>query len=142
MSETIKLTKVLTTNKRVNFDYEVLQKFTAGLCLSGAMVKQIRANRTNIQGKFIVSQNSRLEILGMGNDKITENIPLLLNQKELKKVTGQLTEKGVTCIVLNLKAVGRWLKADIGLVKGKKNYDKREDIKKRDMDRQEQKGIL
>lgn len=137
-----KLIKVLTTNKRANFDYEILQKFTAGLSLSGAMVKQIRANRTNVQGKFIVNQNNRLEILGMGNDKIIENIPLLLNPKEYKKITGQLTEKGVTCIVLNLKSVGRWLKADIGLVRGKKNYDKREDIKKRDLDRQQQKGIL
>jgi SsrA-binding protein len=136
------LTKILTTNKRASFDYEILEKYTAGLCLSSGMVKQIRSNRINIQGKFIVSQNGRLEILGMGNEKISENIPLLLNQRELKKIIGQLTEKGTTCIALNIKAVGRWLKCDIALAKGKKNYDKREDIKKKDMDRQERRGIL
>jgi SsrA-binding protein len=143
MAETqIKPTKILATNKRASFDYEILEKFTAGLSLSGAMVKQIRANRVNMQGKFIVYQNSQLEILGFGNDKVTQNIPLLLNKKEIKRIAGQLTEKGTTCILLNLKNVGRWLKADVAIVKGKKNYDKRETIKQRDLDRQERKGIL
>jgi SsrA-binding protein len=133
---------IIATNKKAKFDYEILDTYQAGLSLSGGMVKLIRANQVNIQGKFIVYQRQRLEILGMGNEKMIENIPLLLKQKEINKISGQIAEKGISCIVLNLKIVGRWLKADIAVVKGKKEYDKRETIKKRDMDRDDRRGDL
>ena len=127
--------EILMTNKKANFDYEILSKFQAGLSLSGGMVKQVRARRVNLQGKYIVWQQNQLQILAFGNDKVTENVCLLLSKKEQQKVAGQLSTKGISCIPLTLKKVGRWLKADIALVKGKKNYDKRETIKKRDLDR-------
>jgi SsrA-binding protein len=133
---------ILTTNKRAKFDYTILETYQAGLYLSGAMVKLVRANKVNIQGKFIVYQKDRLEILGMGNQKMIENIPLLLSKKEINKISGQIAEKGISCIILNLKIVGRWLKADIATVKGKKEYDKRDTIKKRDMDRDDRRGDL
>jgi SsrA-binding protein len=133
---------IIATNKRAKFDYTILETYQAGLSLSGAMVKLVRANKVNIQGKFIVYQKDRLEILGMGNEKMIENIPLLLSKKEINKISGQIAEKGISCIILNLKIVGRWLKADIATVKGKKEYDKRETIKKRDMDRDDRRGDL
>ena len=127
---------VIATNKRANFDYHILSSFQAGLSLSGKMVKEVRSRRINLQGKYIVFQNNCLEVLGLGNDKITQNVQILLNKKEIKEIQGQLTTKGISCILLNLKKVGRWLKADIALVRGKKEYDKRETIKKRDLDRE------
>jgi SsrA-binding protein len=133
---------IIATNKRAKFDYTILETYQAGLCLSGAMVKLVRANQVNIAGKFIVYQKDRLEILGMGNEKLIENIPLLMSKKEINKISGQIAEKGISCVILNLKIVGRWLKADIATVKGKKEYDKRETIKKRDIDRDERRGDL
>ena len=131
---------ILATNKRANFDYEIIATFQAGLSLSGGMVKQVRARRVQLQGKYVVFQHGALEILAFGNDRISQNVPLLLNRKEVSKIAGQLTTKGVSCIVLNLKKVGRWLKADIALVKGKKNYDKKAVIKQRDIEREVRRG--
>jgi SsrA-binding protein len=127
---------ILITNKKANFDYEILQKFTAGLSLSGQMVKQIRTKKVPITGKFITINKDKLEIIGLGNQQIIENVPLLLNQKEIKKIKGQLSIKGISCVVLNLQTVGRWLKAEIAIAKGKKKFDKREDLKKQDLDRE------
>jgi SsrA-binding protein len=132
---------IIATNKKTHFDYFVIESYQAGLNLSGQMTKAIRNNRVNIAGKFIVAQGGQLEILGLGNEKVTENVVLLLNKKEKNEIAGRLTEKGISCVILNLKTVGRWIKAEIGLVKGKKNFDKRETIKKRDLDREEQKGM-
>ncbi len=134
--------EILMTNKRANFDYEIIGKFQAGLSLSGGLVKQVRTRRVNLQGKYIVFQHNQLQILAFGNDRISENVTVLLTKKEKNKIAGQLSTKGVSCIPLTLKKVGRWLKADIALVKGKKNYDKRESIKKRDLDRDYRKGIV
>jgi SsrA-binding protein len=128
--------EILITNKKANFDFETLQNFQAGLSLSGGMVKEIREKKVHLQGKYIVWQSHQLQVIGFGNDKINQNVTLLLSKKEIKKIVGQLSTKGVSCILLNLKKVGRWLKADIALVKGKKEYDKRETIKKRDLDRE------
>ncbi len=133
---------IITTNKKAHFDYFVIESFQAGLNLSGQMTKAIRNNRVSIAGKFIVSQNGQLEILGLGNEKVTENVVLLLNKKEKNEIVGRLTEKGISCVVLNLKTVGRWIKAEVGLVKGKKNFDKRETIKQRDLDREERRGEM
>jgi SsrA-binding protein len=132
---------IIATNKKAHFDYFVIESYQAGLSLSGQMTKAIRNNRVNIAGKFIVAQGGQLEILGLGNEKVTENVPLLLNKKEKKEIAGRLTEKGISCVILNLKTIGRWIKAEIALVKGKKNYDKRESIKQKDLDREERRGL-
>ena len=132
---------IIANNKKAHFDYFVIESFQAGLNLSGQMTKAIRNNRVNIAGKFVVAQGGQLEILGLGNEKVTENVILLLNKKEKKEIMGRLTEKGISCVILNLKTVGRWIKAEVALVKGKKNYDKRETIKQRDMDREDRKGL-
>jgi SsrA-binding protein len=132
---------IITTNKKAHFDYFVIESYQAGLGLSGQMTKAIRNNRVNIAGKFVVAQGGQLEILGLGNEKVTENVVLLLNKKEKNEIAGRLTEKGISCVILNLKTIGRWIKAEIALVKGKKNYDKRESIKQKDLDREERRGL-
>jgi SsrA-binding protein len=127
---------VLVVNKKALFEYKVLESFQAGLSLSGHMVKLLRANKVVINGMFVVYQKGQLQIIGFGNETVRENVPLLLKKKEVDEIAGQIRIKGTSCIILNIKTVGRWLKAEIAVVKGKKLHDKKEDIKKRDIDRE------
>jgi SsrA-binding protein len=133
---------VIIFNRKAKFDYEILETFQAGLALDGRMVKLVRARKVTLNSVFIIFQNNRLEMINFGNEEKNENVPLLLKPKEMKEIMGSIGEKGVSCIPLNIKTVGRWLKADIALVRGKKNYDKRQTIKKRDLDREEARGKI
>ncbi len=137
---------ILAVNKRANFDYHILHTYQAGLSLSGTMTKLIRNNRVNPQGKFIVIQNNQLQIIGITVESINingrniqsynENVTLLLKKREKNEIVGRLSERGLTCVILNFKSIGRWIKAEIAIVKGKKNYDKRGSLKKADLDRE------
>ena len=132
---------VILLNRRAKFDYTILETFQAGLALDGRMVKLTRARKVTLNSVFIIYQNNRLEMINFGNEEKNVNVPLLLKPKQIKEIISAIGEKGVSCIPLNIKTVGRWLKAEIGLVRGKKNYDKRETIKKRDLDRDEAKNL-
>lgn len=133
---------ILIVNRKAKFEYEILESFQAGLSLSGAMVMAIRSNRVAIAGNYIVNQKGELFIIGFGNDSIRENVKLLLRKKEVGEIIGKISEKGLSCTVLNIKTIGRWIKAEVAVVRGKKNYDKREAIKKRDLDREESRLVM
>jgi SsrA-binding protein len=126
----------LTYNKKANFEYHILDTFLAGLALSTPSVKGIRAKELNPDGAYIVWQNNRLEIIS----RAKENIPLLLKKDEMSKIKKALKDKGITCILLNFKKVGRWIKADIALAKGKNIHDKKETLKQKDLKREEERG--
>lgn len=126
---------VLITNKRAKFDYTVLESYQAGLALPSKLVKLVRSRKVVLEGKYIIPQKGKLILLDFGNEEIRENIQLLLNKKEIEEITSKLETKGVSCIPLNIKTVGRWLKSEIAVVKGKKAKDKRKTIKDRDLDR-------
>jgi SsrA-binding protein len=128
--------KPILINKKANFDYQILDKFVAGIALSGILVKQVVNKKINLTGKFVIFQKGRLEIVGFGNELVSQNVPLLLTKKEIRKIHGQLSVKGITCIILNIKRQKRWLKAEIALVKGKKEFEKKESIKNREIDRE------
>lgn len=132
---------VLLVNRKARFEYEILESFQAGLSLSGQMVKQIRAKKVQLDGVFIIyqRQTKQLQMLNFGSELLRENVTLLLSKKEQTQIQTALLEKRITCIPLQIKQIGRWLKADIALVKGKKQYDKKEAIKKRDLDREQRK---
>jgi SsrA-binding protein len=100
------------------------------------MVKLIRAKKVLLDGKFVIFQKNQLQIIGFGNNEIQENVVLLLKKKEIAQIRKELQTKGLTCIPLNIKVIGRWLKAEVGIAKGKKNFDKKEAIKRRDIDRE------
>jgi SsrA-binding protein len=131
---------VLTANRKAKFEYHILESYQAGLGLSGFMTKAIRAKKVNPDGAFVIYQNNRLEIIGLQVGEVKENVPLLLKKHEVNEIRGQISEKGLSCVVLNFKTVGRWIKSEIAVVKGKKAWDKRESIKKRDVEREERKG--
>ncbi len=137
-------------NKRAKFDYEILDKYTAGIVLSGTEIKSIRLGKASITESFcefhegeLFVINSTIEEYLYGthyNHKTKSERKLLLNKKELKKLNKDSDNKGLTIVPLRLFTNEKGLaKLEIALCRGKKNYDKRETLKeqdtKRDLDR-------
>ena len=137
-------------NKRAKFDYEILDKYTAGIVLTGTEIKSIRLGKASIAESFcefsegeLFLINSHIEEYLYGthyNHKAKSERKLLLNKRELKKLNKDSDNKGLTIIPLRLFTNEKGLaKLDIGLCRGKKTYDKRESLKeqdvKRDLDR-------
>ncbi len=144
MSETDKI-KVIATNRKANFEYEILNRYEAGLVITGTEVKSLREGKVNLQeayGRVINDEvwiiNSHINEYKFGNINNHEplrNRKLLLNKKEIRKIKQQLQEKGLTLVPLKIYFKGSLVKVEIGTAKGKKLYDKRESIKKRDIER-------
>ena len=136
---------ILHKNKKAYFDYEILKEFTAGIILSGGEVKSCRNGNVNLKGSYIsfASGSPKLKAANIGQykyDQTKEYDPMrdraiLLNQKEILKIQNELNTAGIALIPLKLFTQGRLLKLQIGLARGKKQYDKRESIKKRDIER-------
>lgn len=137
-------------NKRAKFDYEILDKYSAGIVLSGTEIKSIRLGKASItesfcefhEGElFVINSNIEEYLYGTHyNHKTKSERKLLLNKKELKKLNKDLENKGLTIVPLRLFTNEKGLaKLEIALCRGKKNYDKRESLKeqdtKRDLDR-------
>lgn len=143
--------KINIKNKKARFEYEILDKYTAGIVLSGTEIKSIREGKASISESFCeFNDKSELFIINMQvdeyshgshyNHKSKAERKLLLNRQELKKLQKEVNTSGLTIIPLNLFLNDRGLaKLSIALAKGKKLYDKRENIKdrdnKRDLDR-------
>ena len=127
---------VLILNKRARYEYHLLESYQAGLVLTGELVKAIRERRVTLQSAYVVNGPKGLTIIGLkkGNEDYT--VPLLLQPNEIDEIRGAVTQKNITCVPVNIKRVGRWFKAEIALAKGKKEYDKRETIKARDLERE------
>ncbi len=131
-------------NKRARFEYELLDKFTAGIVLGGTEIKSIRESKASISESFCeFNERGELFIINMQideyshashyNHKPKAERKLLLNKQELKKLQKEVNVSGLTIIPLNLFLNNRGLaKLNIALAKGKKLYDKRETIKDRD----------
>jgi SsrA-binding protein len=130
-------------NKRAKFDYEILDRYTAGIVLTGTEIKSIRLGKANIAESFCEFQEHELFAVNMQieeyayskhfNHKAKTERKFLLNKKELKKLLKDVQNKGLTIIPLRLFINEKGLaKLDIALCKGKKNYDKRETIKDRE----------
>jgi SsrA-binding protein len=132
---------IIALNRKAKFDYEILDSFQAGMSLSGGLVKLLRAGKIPLHSNYIVNQKGELFVIGFGNDTIRENVKLLLHKREIAEIIGKISEKGLSCTILHIKTVGRWIKAEIAVVRGKKVYDKRETIKKRDLDREEARNL-
>lgn len=144
MSETDKI-KVIATNRKANFEYEILNRYEAGIVITGTEVKSIRDGKVNIQesyGRIVNDEvwviNSHINEYKYGNINNHEplrNRKLLLNKREIRKIKQQLQEKGLTLVPLKVYFKGSLVKVEIGIAKGKKLYDKRESVKKRDIER-------
>jgi SsrA-binding protein len=134
-------------NKKAWHDYEILDKFVAGIQLTGTEIKSIRAGKASLVDAYCFFNNGELYVKGMhiteydfGN--INNHFPkrdrkLLLTHRELRKLEKNIREKGLTIIALKIFiAESSYAKLEIGLARGKKEYDKREDLKKKDSRRE------
>jgi SsrA-binding protein len=134
-------------NKKSSHDYEFLEKYTAGINLTGTEIKSIRAGKATLTDSFCLFRNGELFIKGMhiseywwGNlnnhDPLRER-KLLLTARELRKIERKVKETGLTIIVIKVFINERGLaKAEIAVSRGKKEYDKRETLRKRDSERE------
>ena len=143
--------KLICNNKKAYHDYFILEKFEAGIVLHGTEVKSLRMGKCSIKEAFIRVENGEMFIYGMhispyekGN--IFNKDPLrvkklLLHRKEIDKIFGKMKEQGITVVPLQVYFSGSLVKVEIGLAKGKKLYDKRADIAKKDQRREAQRDF-
>jgi SsrA-binding protein len=137
-------------NRKAKFDYSFIETYTCGISLKGSEVKSIRAGNVSMVDSYCIFDRNELWIKGLNispgassfqHDPLRDK-KLLLKKKELKKLQGSLL-KGLTIIPIKIFANSRnLLKIEIALAQGKKNYDKREDIKKRDTERELRRNII
>ena len=133
-------------NRRARYDYSIVEEYEAGIVLTGTEIKSIRMGRMNIKDSYAIVRNEEVYLLNahissyekgnIFNHDEDRTRKLLLNKEEIKKINNKLLLDGYTLVPLKVYFVRGRAKILLGLGKGKKNYDKREDIKKRDMERE------
>ena len=134
-------------NKKAHFNYEILEKFEAGIELFGFEVKAIKGNHGELAGAHINIRGDEAFLVGFDLPPFqVKNTPedyertrtrkLLLTKKEIKYLGDQESKKGITIVPLSIFGKGKKIKIEIALARGKKKFDKRETIKKRDSDRE------
>lgn len=143
--------KLIANNKKAYFDYFIEDTFEAGLVLHGTEVKSLRMGKCSVKESFIRIENGEVFVYGMhispyekGN--IFNKDPLrvrklLMHKSEINKMMGQLATKGYTVVPLKVYFKGSLVKMEIGLARGKKLYDKRQDIAKKDQRREAEKDF-
>lgn len=141
--------KIISTNRKAFHEYHIFDKFNAGMVLTGTEIKSIRKGAINLKDSFVKVDNSEVFLYNchispyeQGNrfnheEKRTRK--LLLNKKEIEKLIGKIKKDGYAIVPLDIYLENGWAKLEIALAKGKKLYDKREDLAKkaqsRDIDR-------
>ena len=141
--------RVYATNRKAKFDYEILETFEAGLMLQGQEVKSVRGGHITLTGSFVTFRgdipqltNSRVSPYPQANGTLPADYdpersrPILLNRQEINYLRGKLQTEGLTIIPLSIYTKGRHIKVEIALARGKKKYDKREAIKRREIERE------
>lgn len=143
--------KLIANNKKAYFDYFIEDKFEAGVALYGTEIKSLRMGKCSIKEAYVRIERGEVFVCGMhispyekGN--IFNKDPLrprklLLHKSEINKLSGKLAEQGYTIVPLQVYLKGSLIKVEIGLAKGKKLYDKRQDIAKKDQRREAEKDF-
>jgi len=137
---------MVTINRKARSDYDILETLEAGMSLKGTEVKSLREGRMNLKDSYAKMQegevylvNAHISPYSHGNiqnhDPLRER-KLLLHKQEIKRLTGKTEEKGLTLVPLKVYFVRGKAKVELGLARGRKHYDKREEIKKRDTERE------
>ena len=136
----------LLQNKKVHFNYEILDQFDAGIELFGYEVKSLRNKRGSLEGSHVIVRGNEAFLVGTNIPPFQpKNAPknydsrrtrkLLLTKKEIGELSGEEKQKGLTIVPISLYTKGRNIKLSLGVARGKKKYDKRETIKKKDTQR-------
>lgn len=143
--------KLVANNKKAYFDYFIEDKYEAGISLSGTEVKSLRTGKCSIKEAFVRIDKGEVYIYGMHispyekgnifNKDPLRTRKLLLHKSEINKLLGKIAQQGYTIAPLQVYFKGRLVKVEIGLAKGKKLYDKRQDIAKKDQRREAEKDF-
>lgn len=139
--------KVQVSNKRASFDYEFIETYTAGIVLAGTEIKSLRAGKASLQDAFCYFANGELYVKGMNiasyfwgswnSHEPARDRKLLLNKRELRHLAQAVKTKGLTIVAVRLFiAENGYAKLLIALARGKKEYDKRQSIKEKDIRRE------
>lgn len=137
--------KIITTNRQARFRYEILETFEAGLVLAGTEVKSLRVGKCNLKEGYARVEKGEAWLVGVHIPEYTEGNQfnhdpdrtrkLLLNKRQIRHLTVSTQQEGLTLVPLRLYFKGKVAKIELGLARGKKLYDKRETIAKRDTER-------
>ncbi len=138
--------KILINNKKANFNYQFSDKYIAGLVLKGTEIKSIKNSSVNFSNSYCIIKNEEVYLKGMiineyiygniNNHQTDRDRKLLLNKKEIHQIKKKIAEKKFSLIPIKLFINDRgYAKIEIGLGKGKREFDKRENIKQRDISR-------
>lgn len=143
--------RLVADNRKARHDYHVLETFEAGVVLQGTEVKAIREGRVNLRDSFARVERDEVWLYnvhispyshrGYAEHEPTRRRKLLLHRQEIRKLIGKTVEKGMTLVPLQVYFKGGKVKVSIGLAKGKQVHDKREAIKKREVDRETRAAI-
>ena len=143
--------KTISVNRKAYYDYAVLERVEAGLVLTGTEIKSIRAGRVSIREAFAQPQNGELWLVnahiaaysagGIYNHDPTRPRKLLLHRGQIAELTAAVAQKGLTVVVLRLYIKKHVAKVQLGLVRGKRQYDKRRIIIDRDRDREARRAL-
>lgn len=146
MAEPEKKIKVIITNRKAFRDYEIINRYEAGLSLVGSEVKSLRLGKVQMADAYAVVEGGEVFLVNMHinpyemanreNHDPTRKRRLLLNKREIRKLWGAANEKGFTIIPLKIYFKGPYAKVEIATARGKKKYDKRQAIAKREADRE------
>jgi len=139
--------KVLSENKKAYFNYEIVDRFQAGICLQGQEVKSIKSGRINLAGSYVVLRSEEVYLVGAkvppyqpknapGDYDPERSRKLLLRKAEIKQLIGKTKEKGLTLVPLKVYTIKGQIKIEFGVAKGRKIIDKRQLIKKRETDKE------
>jgi SsrA-binding protein len=138
--------KLIASNKKALHDYFVVQKLEAGVVLTGTEVKALRDGKANLKDAYVIFKNGEAYLFGLhispySHGNIQNHEPertrkLLLHKRELEKLHTQTAEKGLTVVPLRLYFKGPRVKTEIAVVRGKKQYDKRDTERTRELDRE------
>jgi SsrA-binding protein len=134
------------SNRKARHDYHILDTLEAGLILTGAEVKSLRAGQVNLKDSYARVEDGEVFLFNMHispYEKATHTSQdpdrrrkLLLNASEIRKLVGRVTERGLTLVPLDVHFSGGWAKVELAVAKGKKTFDKRRDIAERDAKRE------
>jgi SsrA-binding protein len=138
--------KVVASNRKARHDYAILDTFEAGMALTGTEVKSLRAGRASLVDAFGHESNGEIYLHGMHIPEYTQGTStnheprrvrkLLLHRDEIRKMQGKLRDEGITLVPLSVYFQNGYAKVELGLARGKKSYDKRQDLAARDAQRE------
>jgi len=143
--------KNITVNRKAQHEYFIIQTYEAGIVLVGTEVKSLREGKVNLVDSYATIKNGEVWLISahiseyrqgnINNHNPTRDRKLLLNKNEIRKLIGKTKEKGLTLIPLRMYFKNGRVKVEIALAKGKKSYDKRETIAKKDFQREQERRI-